>query len=298
MPTYHQYLDRSPGIAYQDIWAYQPHTNGVLYGTEECIDQDVAWLKPTDAERLGYETQKPSALLARIIESSCPPGGIVMDPFCGCGTAIAAAHNLGRRWIGIDITHLAIALIRRRLGDHFGETVSAQYELRGTPKDLDGARALAKIDRYQFEWWAVDLVDAWPAKGKKKGADKGFDGYIYFHDEPDTKKTKKILVQAKSGHVGVSQVRDFGHVVHREKAQMGLFVTLEDPTQDMRTEAVKMGFYESPWDGKKYPRLQILTIEAVLSGQEPKRPPRRQVDATFKKAPKAKKKGPDAKELF
>jgi len=280
VPREKRYLDEQEGYPLQDIWS------------------DIPFISPRAAERLGYPTQKPEALLERIILASSNKEDIVLDPFCGCGTAIAAAQKLGRRWIGIDITHLAIALIRHRLADQYGDGIEAQYEVHGTPADLGGARALAAEDRFQFEWWALALVNARPAGGKKKGADTGIDGYIFFHDEADAKKTKTILVQVKSGHVGVKDIRDFGHVLEREDAEMGFFVTLEPPTGPMKKEAVRMGFYESPWGQKKYPRMQLLTIEALLSGQEPKRPPRRQMDGTFRKAPKSKKPGPQTPEMF
>jgi site-specific DNA-methyltransferase (adenine-specific) len=236
-------------------------------------------------------------LLNRIITASSREGDTVLDPFCGCGTAVAVAHRLRRRWIGIDITHLAIALIRHRLEDQYGERIACEYDVHGVPVDLASARALAEQDRYQFQWWALELVGARPVR-EKKGADRGIDGCIFFFDEADASKVKKILVSVKSGHVGVAQVRDFAHVLDREQAQMGFFVTLEPPTQPMVTDVLSMGAYETPFLRTRYPRMQILTIESLLSGQKPDRPPKGLGDATFKKAPSAK--GPElaTKEIF
>ena len=183
-------------------------------------------------ERLGYPTQKPEALLERIINASSNEGDLILDPFRGCGTTINVAERLHRRWIGIDITHLAIALIRNRLHDTFGPELSP-CEVIGDPKDMASARGLADLDRYQFQWWAVGLVNARPAQDKKKGADSGIDGYIYFEDD-NSGKAKQIIVQVKSGRVSVSQVRDLKGVMDREKATIGIFVSLEPFTDPMR----------------------------------------------------------------
>ncbi|GAH74532.1 unnamed protein product, partial [marine sediment metagenome] len=191
-------------------------------------------------ERLGYPTQKPEALLGKIIKASSDEGSVVLDPFCGCGTTIVIAERLKRKWIGIDITHLAISLMRHRLEDSFGDEV--EYEVIGEPVDLKGAEELAKQDPYQFQWWALGLAGARPAESeKKKGADRGIDGYIYFHDEPKKGKTKAIVLQVKSGHVGTSQIRDLKAVVEREEAQIGVFITLKGPTRGMKEEALKTG---------------------------------------------------------
>jgi len=232
------------------------------------------WLIPelpgNATERLGYATQKPEALLERIILASSNEGDVVLDPFCGCGTAIAVAERLHRRWIGIDITYLAVALMKHRLHDTFSEDL-APYEVVGDPKDLAGARALALENRYQFEWWSLMLVEAHPAQDKKKGADKGIDGLIYFIDNAEG-KVKRILVQVKSGHVQRSQVSDLCHAVDRENAAIGLFVTLEEPTRPMIEEAATASFYEAKELGKEYPRLQILTIEELLNGKQAEYP--------------------------
>ena len=278
MPTYKQYLHKSPGIPAQDIWSYQPHTRGILHGSAEAIDEDVRWLVAQgDEERLGYQTQKPSGLLERVLNSACPPDGLVLDPFCGCGTTIAAAQKLGRRWIGIDITHLAISLIRHRLRDSFGE--DCRFEVIGEPASLQDASALAKQDPYQFQWWALGLVEARPVE-QKKGADRGIDGRLYFHDEGRGGKTKQIIFSVKAGKVTVSHIRDLVGVISREKAEIGVFLSLEPPTSPMRREAASAGFYESPWG--KHPRIQLLTMEDLLGGKSIDYP--QATDVTFKKA--------------
>ena len=186
---------------------------------------------PSTSERLGYPTQKPEALLERIINASSNEGDVVLDPFCGCGTAVAVAERLNRRWIGIDITHLAISLLKSRLRDSFGEDLRP-YQVIGVPQDTASARALAVESehdgRYQFEWWALGLVDARPAQDRKKGADSGVDGYINFFDD-NSGKPKRAIVQVKSGHVNRGQIATLKGDMEREKAEIGLFVTLSSP---------------------------------------------------------------------
>jgi site-specific DNA-methyltransferase (adenine-specific) len=286
IPTYRQYLEKSPGSPIPDLWIYQPHTHGCLYGTEECIDEDVRWLAAQgDNERLGYPTQKPVGLLERIITASSKEGDIVLDPFCGCGTTIAAAQKLNRKWIGIDITHLSVALMKHRLHDMFGDNV--QYKVVGEPVSLPDAKALAEYDPYQFQWWALGLVGARPIE-EKRGADRGIDGRLYFHDETDSKKrkTKQIMLSVKSGNVGVKDVRDLRGVVEREEAQIGVLICMEKPTRNMRRESASAGVYKSPWGS--HPRLQIITIEELLTGYKIDYPPAGQVNITFRKAPRVK----------
>jgi hypothetical protein len=228
---------------------------------------DIPPINSQAQERIGYPTQKPVALLERIIQAGSNEGDIVLDPFCGCGTTIHGAQKLNRQWIGIDITHLAISLIEKRLNDGFP---GIRYQVHGTPRDLDGARALAEDDKYQFQWWAVSLVNAVPYGGKKKGADTDIDGFIYF--KTDSKTTEKAVVSVKGGEqVSVLMVRDLCHVVEREKAKIGLFITLTEPTRPMQTEAVKAGFYDSPIYGK-IPKIQILTIAQLFAGTKPEIP--------------------------
>jgi site-specific DNA-methyltransferase (adenine-specific) len=260
-PTPVRYLSESDGQAVQDIWAAQPYTEGTVHGTDKVIDADVAWMGPTDPERLGYQTQKPVGLLKRIILASSNEGDVVLDPFCGCGTTVHAAEALKRQWIGIDITHLAISLIEKRIFEAFP---NVRFSVFGTPTDIDGARELAARNKYQFQWWAVSLVKAVPFGGKKKGADSGVDGIFYF--KPDLKSTEKAIISVKGGdNVGVAMIRDLGHVVEREGAKMGVFITLARPSGPMLTEATKAGFYETVYG--KFPKLQILTVEELMSGQ-------------------------------
>ena len=201
--------------------------------------------------------------MERIIEASSNEGDVVLDPFCGCGTAVHAAQKLNRQWIGIDITHLAISLVENRLHDAFP---GITFEVHGTPKDLDSARDLAIRDKYEFQWWACSLLNAQPYQGRKKGADSGIDGVIYFKD--DKTIPKKIVVSVKAGeNVSVAMIRDLGHVVNREKASLGFFVTLTKPTGPMRQEAVKAGYYKSP-AGVNFPKIQILTVEGLLEETE------------------------------
>lgn len=258
---------------------------------------DSVWnIKPltsSSSERLGYPTQKPLALLDRIVSASSNPSDVVLDPFCGCGTTIAAAQKLGRQWIGIDITHLAIALQKYRLKDAFGLTEKKDYQVIGEPEDLPSAQQLAQDDPYQFQWWALSLIKARPLGGQagskqgKKGSDKGIDGVITF-DEGNN-KFNKLLVQVKGGKVKSGDIRDLRGAIDREKAAMGVFITLENPSRDMVTEAASMGYYHSPAWGRDYPRLQILTIADLLNGVEVKMP--QQAAVTFKQAEKVK--GPD-----
>ena len=246
VPRYKRYLDEMKGIAIGDTW------------------DDISAINSMAQERLGYPTQKPEALLERIIKASSNEGSVLLDPFCGCGTAIHAAQKLGRRWIGIDITHLAISLIEKRLNDAFP---GIQYDVYGTPTSIDGAKDLAQRDKYQFQWWAVSLVNAMPFGGKKKGADTGIDGIIYF--KPDGKQTEKAIVSVKGGgNVSVSMIRDLAHVVDREQAKIGVFVTLTPPTGPMRTEATKAGFYTTPYHGN-IAKIQILTIAELFAGKKP-----------------------------
>jgi DNA modification methylase len=256
------FLDDLPGVPLQSIW------------------DDVISLRGGSEERLGYPTQKPLALLERIISASSNPGDIVLDPFCGCGTAVHAAQKLKRKWIGIDITHLAISLIEKRLKTAFG--ARCKFEVHGTPKDLDAAKDLAARDKYQFQWWAVSLVEAQPFQGKKKGADTGIDGLKFFRDL-DRKEPRKIIVSVKGGGIKPDDVRALNSVRDRERADIGLFISLEKPTQAMISDAAAAGIYTG-LAGKKYPRIQLLTIEGLLSGKESAKHPDYEPDLNFKRA--------------
>lgn len=250
VPRQKRYLDEMPGVALQNDWT------------------DITPLHGVTGERLGYPTQKPLALLERIVSASSNEGDVILDPFCGCGTAVHAAQKLGRQWIGIDITHLAISLIEKRLKDAFP---GIAFEVHGTPKDLASAQDLAARDKYQFQWWAVSMVDALPFGGKKKGADGGIDGIIYF--KPDGKRTEKALVSVKGGgNVSVNMIRDLHSAMEREKAPIGVFITAAMPTRPMETEAAAVGRFESEATGRTYPRLQIITLAELFQGKKPQIP--------------------------
>ncbi len=268
-------------------WSYKQYLSESS-GTTQIDDtwMDVNAINPVAKERLGYPTQKPEALLERIITASSNEGDTVLDPFCGCGTAVAVAQRLNRRWIGIDVTHLAVTLIKSRLRDTFGDGVS--YKVIGEPVSIPDAAELAEDDPYQFQWWALGLVGARPVE-QKKGADKGIDGRLYFHDESATGgKTKQIILSVKAGNLTANHVRDLRGVIEREKAEIGVLMSMEEPTQPMRKEAATAGFYSSPWN-TKHPRIQLLTVAELLDGRGIDYPSR-QGNVTFKKAARVKEK--------
>jgi len=279
-PRYKRYLDDMPGMPAQSVWT------------------DVLPVVSWSSERLGYPTQKPEALLERVVQASSNEDQIVLDPFCGCGTAIAVAQKLNRRWIGIDITHLAITLIKHRLRDAFEKDI--EFEVIGEPVSLPDAEALAAEDPWQFQWWALGLVGARPIE-QKRGSDQGIDGRLYFHDEPQGGKTKQVVFSVKSGKPGVAHVRDLRGVIEREEAAIGVLITMKEATKEMRKEAASAGFYHSSWGAgatTKHARVQLVTIEQLLSGKAIDMPPSRDL-RTFKKAPKAKPNpGSGTKNLF
>jgi DNA modification methylase len=240
---------------------------------------DIDRINPVGAERLGYPTQKPEALLDRIIAASSNPGDVVLDPFCGCGTAVASAQKLGRKWIGIDVTHLAIGLIKTRLRDAFGDM--ARYKVVGEPTTAEDAAALAESDKYQFQWWALGLVGARP-EAEKKGADKGIDGrsYLRFGDT-----TCQVIFSVKGGKLKATDVRDVRAVIERERADIGVLLSFETPTKLMRTEAASAGFYTSPWG--KHARIQLLTVAELLEGAAVDAPKTAGANVTYKTAPRA-----------
>ncbi|MYK34983.1 MAG: site-specific DNA-methyltransferase [Chloroflexi bacterium] len=264
------YLDEMQGIPLGNQW------------------DDIPVIGSHAKERLGYPTQKPEALLERIILASSNEGDVVLDPFCGCGTAVAVAERLGRRWIGIDVTHLAISLMKSRLRDTFGTQLS-EYDVVGVPQDTASARALAEESqhdgRYQFEYWVLGLVDARPGNDRRRGADAGVDGYINFFDD-ESGKAKTVLVQVKSGHVRRDVIATLKGDMEREQAEMGLLVTLERPSGPMMQEAAAAGFYvPEHFPDRQFPRVQIATIEELLSGQGPDVPRLGLADApTFRRA--------------
>ncbi len=303
VPALKRYLDEQEGTPIGDVWI------------------DILPVQAQAAERLGYPTQKPQALLERIISASSNPGDAVLDPFCGCGTTIAAAQALGRPWIGIDITHLAITLIKQRLKDSFGieqavrttqsgkgetakvgeaaaeygEATKRPFHVVGEPTSEPDAAALAASDPHQFQWWALGLVGARPVE-QKKGADKGIDGRIVFQgNKPGS--FESVILSVKAGKTSAAHVRDLKGVLDREKAAIGVLISMQEATSPMKTEAVTAGFYESALWGRKYPKIQLFTIAELLAGKKVEMPPIRQVGATFKKAPKATEKQGEQPEL-
>lgn len=262
------YLDESKGQPLQNLW------------------DDIPPINSQAQERLGYPTQKPVALLERIIAASSNEGDVVLDPFCGCGTTLHAAAKLNRKWIGIDVTHLAIGLIRRRLTEAFPKM---KFNVIGVPQDVDGAKALAEQDKYEFQKWALSMIDAQPFKGGKKGGDGGVDGYIYF--KPDGKKTEKAIVSVKGGQsLTPAMVKDLIVTVDQEKAKMGIFLTLTPPTKGMITQAAAAGFYKPEGDVQwktPFPKIQIVTVEQLFQPSNPLQIPW-QDSSVFKKAKREK----------
>jgi site-specific DNA-methyltransferase (adenine-specific) len=270
MPRYKRYLDEMPGTPLTSVWT------------------DISPINSQAQERLGYPTQKPLALLERIISASSNEGDVVLDPFCGCGTTIDAAQKLNRQWIGIDITHLAINLIKHRLQDTYGEEINSTYEVIGEPTSVPDARILAAQDPYQFQWWALGLVGARPVE-QKKGADKGIDGRLYFH--LGDKKTHQVIFSVKAGKMTSSYVRDLRGVVERENAEIGVLISMHAPTKPMQTEALEAGFYESQWG--KHRKIQLVTVGELLEGTRIDMPPVTGANVTFKRARKHRAKGQD-----
>ena len=268
---YKRYLDEMSGTSIKDLWCDIEHLHG------------------SSREYLGYQTQKPEALLERIIRAGSNEGNVVLDPFCGCGTAVAVAERLKRRWIGIDVTYLAIDLIRKRLQDSFKNEL-APYEEIGIPRDLPSAERLFKLNPFQFECWALAALGARSAR-EKRGADRGIDGVMNLRDEYSG-EYKRIILQVKGGHVTVSQVRDLKGVLDREKAEMGVFLTLKRPTRQMREEAAAAGSFLDPqFPEHRFPRLQILTIEDLFVGRKVALPSWWSQE-TFKKGPRRRKTNP------
>lgn len=242
------YLDESSGLKVPNLWG------------------DVFPVNSQAQERLPYPTQKPLALLERVIEASSDPDDVVLDPFCGCGTAVDAAERLGRRWIGIDITHLAVGVIKSRLHEAYGLEAHQDYDVIGEPTAIEGAEILAKTDTHQFEHWALGLVHA-RASAKGKGADGGIDGWLDFYTGPSEDDRGRVIISVKAGkNLGVSMVRDLGHVVAREKAAIGVLIVMHKPTRTMLAEAGRAGHYTASGWGTRHRKLQILTVEELLAG--------------------------------
>ncbi|MCA1707518.1 MAG: restriction endonuclease [Actinobacteria bacterium] len=250
VPQYKRYLDEMPGVLVQNVWT------------------DVPVINNRSKEKLNYPTQKPLALLERIIEASSNEGDVVLDPFAGCGTAIDAAQKLGRRWIGIDVTTLAVDLIDARLRHTYGEKIRDTYEIRGIPRDLAGAKALFEHSPFEFERWCVMLLDGQP--NEKQVGDKGIDGVIRF---PLGKKDSgKVLVSVKGGATNPGHVRDLVGTVESQKAAMGVFVCMQKPTKGMVDAANHSGVYTYPVNDQKFPKVQIITVEELLDDKRPSMP--------------------------
>ena len=254
VPQYKRYLDEMPGTPVQNIWT------------------DIPVINNRSRERLGYPTQKPVALLERIIAVSSKAGDLILDPFCGCGTSVAAAHKLRRSWVGIDITFLAIDIIDKRLRDTYGQDVASSYKIRGIPRDLEGARSLFQANPFDFERWAVSLVNGQP--NDRQVGDKGIDGVIRFAEVAEkAAKPGRILVSVKGGtQLGPAMVRDLIGTVSSQHAQMGLLLTLTPPTKGMIEAADHAGTYIWPWDNETYPKVQIITVSQLLAGERPNAP--------------------------
>lgn len=249
---------------------------------------NISIINPAAKERLPYPTQKPVALLERVIQASSNPGDVVLDPFCGCGTTIDAAEKLGRKWIGIDVTQLATSLIKSRLRDTYGSKL--EIITVGEPTTPNEAATLAEEDKYLFQWWALGLVGARPVE-QKKGADHGIDGKILFRDDPKAAKPEQIIIQVKGGKTGVKDVRDLRGVLDREKAAIGVLISLQGSTGPMEAEAASVGFYEHKTNKQKFPRLQLRTVKELMDGKGIERPSSAAaIEETFKKAPESKKK--------
>lgn len=274
IPRMKRFLDEQRGRPLGDVWT------------------DIPPLNSQAQERLGYPTQKPEALLERIVAMACPAGGTVLDPFCGCGTTIAVAERTGRRWIGIDITHLAVNLIKHRLTG-FGAVAGKDYKVVGEPTTLQDAAKLAEEDKYQFQFWSLGLVGARPVE-EKKGADKGIDGRRRFFARPGKgEKPLEVIYSVKAGqNVPANAHRDLLGVIEREKAAFGVLVTFADPSGTMMKDAAAMGVVNvEGYDGlRRYPRVQIVTVAELLAGKTLDLPAFATGggDATFKMAPKRK----------
>ncbi|MBC7158928.1 MAG: restriction endonuclease [Porphyrobacter sp.] len=249
VPAYKRYLDEMPGVPVQNIWT------------------DIPVINNRSNEMLPYPTQKPLALLERIIAASSNEGDVVLDPFCGCGTAIHAAHRLGRRWIGIDLTHLAIGLIEKRMTQAFP---GIAFEVKGRPQSLEDALDLARRDKHQFELWALSVVEAVPWKGGRKGADTGIDGIIWF--KPDGKRSEKAIVEVKGGGTGVKDIGRLAQVMEREGALIGVFLTAQPPTRAMERDAAAVGVWTQEETGRTFPRLQIITLAELFQNKRPQIP--------------------------
>ena len=264
-PYFKRYLPENPTKLVSNLW------------------DDIKALSATAKERMGYPTQKPEALLERIIQASSNEGDVVLDPFCGCGTSIHASQKLNRNWIGIDITHLAIALIEKRMKDAFGINVLVE----GTPNSFESAQDLARRNKFQFEAWAVTLISN-VLPNRKQVGDKGIDGVGFIQlgkDKNGKRIDAKIIVSVKGGDsLNPGMVRDLVGTMKSENAKLGVFISLREPTRKMKEASAKAGIFKTPL-GEIYPKLQIYTITDYFNKKEPKLPSLED----FVRAPESKK---------
>ena len=257
-PLYERKVRSGDGPATGDLWAYQPYTEGTVFGIEDGIDTDVSWIKPRSSERLGYPTQKPIGLLKRIIEASSNKDDVVFDPFCGCGTTIYAAQQTGRNWIGCDIAILPIKLIQRVLEERHRLVENKHFEVGGIPVSVEQAKVLFKRDPFQFQHWFVERIGGFPMQ--KKVADRGIDGRVYFETKDHL---YEMVLSVKGGTIRPTDVRDLRGVLEREpNAKMAGFLSLRKPTKAMKDEASQAGMFE--YGGVDYERIQFLTVADVL----------------------------------
>jgi len=255
MPEYKRYLDEMPGVSLQDVWT------------------DLDPINARAAERLGYPTQKPLALLERILAASSNPGDVVLDAFCGCGTTIDAAIKMKRQWVGVDVTYIAVGLIQARLKDTYGDEIAKTYRVEGIPRDLPGAQALFNASPFDFERWAVTLANGTP--NEKQVGDRGIDGVIRFlNDAKGKAEGGRVLVSVKGGKsINPAMVRDLVGTVESQKAEMGVLILMSPPTAGMIEAAQHSGTYTWQVNGQKFPKVQIITVPELLNFQRPKMPP-------------------------
>lgn len=274
-----RFLDELKGKPVQNIW------------------DDIDSLGSQAAERLGYPTQKPEALLERIIQASSNEGDVVADFFCGCGTTVAAAQKLKRKWVGVDISHLAVGLMRKRLIDTYGEKIVKTFTVNGLPKDIGSAKALAVAPqgRMHFQDWVIETLIGGVSNEKKQG-DGGYDGYTTLEVEKGKKEI--VMIEVKSGNIGVSTVRSFNNTIKQKKGSAGVLVCFaEQITKGMLSEAKNEGYFREDIYGNEFDKIQILSVEDLLEGKLP-RFPRSKEEGPFRKAEKAGKKGKGQRELF
>lgn len=272
-PIYERKITDNDGPAASDLWTFQPYTQGSVFSSKLGIDEDVRWLSPRDQERLGYETQKPEGLLERIIAASTNEGDVVLDAYCGCGTTVAVAQRLKRRWIGIDITYASISLILwrfERTYRHDWPAIEDTIKLDGVPRDIESAMALAnrKDDktRKEFEKWAVLTFSKNQARiNEKKGADGGIDGIAYFLLDKDTNGKAIFQVKSRPGNRG--DLATLNSDRQREKADFGFLICTGLPTKPMRDEIAAAGKFKHPMLNREDDRLQVITVAELFQGK-------------------------------